>query len=44
MNSEAKIEELEKRVEKLEKILMVKICNDANDKRGRLNGMGERPF
>jgi len=44
MNEENKIKELEERIKKLEKAVTWIIYRNADDKRGRLSGMGERPF
>ncbi len=44
MNDSDKIKELEERIKKLEKTVIWIIYRNADDKRGRLSGMGERPF
>ena len=44
MSDRDKIEELEKRIEKLEKAIIWIIYKNANDKRGRISGIGESPF
>jgi hypothetical protein len=44
MNTQEKIEQLEKRIEKLEKIVLVQAYKYADDRMRRRMGASERPY